>query len=150
MENSRTTDPHLRSIVEAAEKGVELQRIVVMCGATTYVGIPVSTGGFIKATHNAYVDEVVKGVGGWKTSWQEKEAIATERVNDMFASIALQDSGSTPEVLSLLKAAVIPPGMTSYEVPALRIHLGQIDSWWTAPFVDHQAKIRGGGVGVSF
>lgn len=69
MENFRAIDPHLHSIVEAVEKGVELQRIVVMCGATTYVGVPVSTSGFIRATHNAYVDEVVKGVGGWKTSW---------------------------------------------------------------------------------
>lgn len=67
----------------------------------------------------------------------------------MFASIALQNFVLTPEVLSFLKAAVIPPGMTSYEVPALRIHLGQIDYWWTAPFLDHQAKIRGGGVDVS-
>jgi hypothetical protein len=53
-------------------------------------------------------------------------------------------------VLSLCPAQVFPPGLTAYEVPAVRIHLQQVHSWWMAPFLDHQAKFRGGGMGISF
>ena len=143
-------DPHLQAIVQAAESGANLHRVVVVCGSTLYVGIPVSTAQFANVNIAAFAAEIAKDVGGWKTSRQEKEALATERAEQLLAPIAPEQNLPTELVLSLCPAQVFPPGLTSYEVPAVRVHLQQVDSWWVAPFLDHQAKFRGGGVGVSF
>jgi hypothetical protein len=143
-------DPHLQAIVQAAENGANIHRVVVVCGSTLYIGIPTSTSHFANANIAAFASELAKDVGGWKTSRQEKETLATERAEQLLAPITPEQNLSTEHVLSLCPAQVFPPGLTSYEVPAVRIHLQQVDSWWVAPFLDHQAKFRGGGVGVSF
>lgn len=149
MHTSGSIDPHLQSVVKAAESGESLQRIVVVCGSTVYVGVPVSTSKFLFKTRDAFAEEVKKEMAPtWKTSRQEKDRLAAERANDLIAAISPGDQAATPDLLSLSPATVEPPGLTSYEVPALRIHLRQVDAWWIAPFRDHQAKFRGGGVGV--
>ena len=149
MHTSGSIDPHLQSVVEAAESEERLHRIVVVCGSTVYVGVPVSTRKFLFQTRDAFAEEVKKEMAPtWKTSRQEKDRFAAERSNGFVAAISPGDQAATPDLLSLSPATVHPPGLTSYEVPALRIHLRQVDAWWIAPFRDHQAKFRGGGVGV--
>jgi hypothetical protein len=143
-------DPHLQAVVRAAENGTALQRVVVVCGSTLYVGIPVSTSQFATTNVTEFGIEFFKDAGNWKTSRQDKELIADQRAKEVMEAISPGDSLPTLDVLSLCPAQVFPSGMTSYEVPAVRVHLHQIDAWWVAPFVEHQAKFRGGGVGVSF
>lgn len=143
-------DPHLQAIVQAAEDGATLQRVVVVCGSTVYIGIPSSTAHFTNSNISAYAAEIAKDVGGWKTSRQEKDTIATQKAEELLGTISPPGDLPTTHVLSLCPAQVFQPGLTSYEVPAVRVHLQQVDSWWIAPFLDHQTKFRGGGVGVSF
>ena len=143
-------DPHLQAVVQAAENGAILQRIVVVCGSTVYIGIPTSTSYFIGTNVTAFAAEIAKDVGGWKMPRHEKEAIATQQATDLMEKTSTGDSLPTLEFLTLCPAQVIPSGMTSYEVPAIRVNLYQVDAWWVAPFLEHQAKFRGGGVGVSF
>lgn len=143
-------DPHLQAVVQAAENGAVLQRVVVVCGSTVYIGIPTSTSNFAGANVKAFAAEMVKDVGGWKTPRQEKEVIAAKQAKELMETLSPGESLPTLDVLSLCPAQIYPSGMTSYEVPAVRVHLHQVDSWWVAPFLEHQAKFRGGGVGVSF
>jgi hypothetical protein len=143
-------DSHLQAIVQAAENGAQLSRVVVVCGSTVYVGIPVSTEKFTQTNLHEFGVEFFKEAGNWKTSRQEKEALADQQARDLMTAISPGNSAPTPDVLSLSPAKILPSGMTSYEVPAIRVHLGQVDAWWVAPFVEHQAKFRGGSVGVSF
>lgn len=150
MNTIETTDPHLQAIVKAAEGGADLYRIVVVCGATVYVGKPVSTSRFADKNFEEFGVEFFKDAGNWKTARQEKELIADQKAREILDAMSPADTLPTLDVLSLSPAQVFPGGMTSYEVPAVRVHLHQIDSWWVAPFVEHQAKFRGGGVGVSF
>lgn len=150
MDAIKEIDPHLQAVVRAAENGANLLRVAVVCGSTVYVGIPVSTSKFAETNLTAFGAEFFKDAGNWKTSRQEKEVIADQKAKEVMKAISPGDSLPTLDVLSLSPAQVFPSGMTSYEVPAVRVHLHQIDSWWVAPFVEHQAKFRGGGVGVSF
>ncbi|MBP2215965.1 hypothetical protein [Arthrobacter sp. CAN_C5] len=150
MNTSGLIDPHLSAVVQAAENGAVLQRVVVVCGSTLYVGIPVSTAKFTHTNLTEFGVEFFKDAGNWKTPRQEKEAIADQRANEVIRAISPEDSTPTMDVLSLCPAQVLPAGMASYEVPAVRVNLHQVDSWWVAPFVEHPAKFRGGGVGVSF
>lgn len=64
--------------------------------------------------------------------------------------LSTRDSLPTQAFLTLCPAQVIPSGMTSYEVPAVRVNLYQDDAWWVARFLEHQAKFRSSGVGVNF
>jgi hypothetical protein len=150
MNSLGVIDPHLQAIVRAAENGATLQRLVVVCGSTVYVGIPTSTANFSDTNVGAFAAEIVKDVGGWKTPRQEKEKIAGQQAIDLMEAISPGDTLPSTEVLSLCPAQVFPSGMTSYEVPAVRVHLHRVDSWWVAPFLEHQAKFRSGSVGVSF
>ncbi|MDQ0733123.1 hypothetical protein [Arthrobacter sp. B1I2] len=150
METIEVIDPHLQAIVKAAEGGADLYRIVVVCGATVYVGKPVSTSTFAERNFKEFGVEFFKDAGNWKTSRQEKDLIADQKAREILDAMSPGDTMPTLDVLSLSPAQVVPGGMTSYEVPAVRVHLHQIDSWWVAPFVEHQAKFRGGGVAVSF
>lgn len=121
-----------------------------MCGSTVYVSIPTSTSTFADVNVSAYAAEFVKDAGGWKTPRSEKESIAAQQANDLMGKLPPGDSLPKLDVLSLCPAQVFPSGLTSYEVPAVRVHLHQVDAWWVVPFLEHQAKFRGGGVGVSF
>lgn len=150
MNTNDRIDSHLQAIVHAAENGAQLNRVVVVCGSTVYVGIPVSTKTFTQTNLHEFGVEFFKEAGNWKTSRQEKEALADQQARDLITAISPGNSVPTPDVLTLSPAKVLPSGMTSYEVPAIRVHLCQVDSWWIAPFVEHQAKFRGGSVGVSF
>jgi hypothetical protein len=150
MNTIETIDPHLQAVVRAAESGADLYRIVVVCGSTVYVGKPVSTSTFASKNFEEFGAEFFKDAGNWKTSRQEKELIADQKAKQILGAMSPGDALPTLDVLSLCPAQVFPGGMTSYEVPAVRVHLHQIDSWWVAPFVEHQAKFRGGSVGVSF
>ena len=150
MQSTETVDPHLQAIVEAAEAGGHLYRIVVVCGSTVYVGTPISTSAFSERNFKEFGVEFFKDAGNWKTSRQEKELIADQRAKEVLDAMSPAHILPSTGVLSLSPAQVFPGGMTSYEVPAVRVHLHHVDSWWVAPFVEHQAKFRGGGVGVSF
>lgn len=140
----------MQAVVRAAENGADLHRVVVVCGSTVYVGIPVSTSKFTNTNLTEFGVEFFKDAGNWKTSRQEKELIADQKAKQVMGAMSPGETLPTLDVLSLCPGQVFPGGLTSYEVPAVRVHLHQIDSWWVAPFVENQAKFRGGGVGVSF
>lgn len=150
MNAIETIDPHLQAVIRAAESGADLYRVVVVCGPTVYVGKPVSKSTFGNTNFKELGVEFFKDAGNWNTSRQEKEAIANRKATAILEAMAPGDTASTLDVLSLSPAQVFPGGLTSYEVPAVRVHLRQVDSWWVAPFVANQAKFQGGGVGVSF
>ncbi|MCC9173873.1 hypothetical protein [Arthrobacter sp. zg-Y179] len=142
-------DFELRAIARAAEEGAKLERIVLVCGSTLYLGTPVSSTKFSEATTQSYASDIARSVGNWRTSQAEKESIAQKQ-----SQIALEPflaavrNSRDLDTISLCPAQVHPPGMSHYEVHAIRVRIDRIDAWWAGWFTENPAKVRGGGGGV--
>ena len=140
----------LRAIARSAEEGVQLERIVLVCGSTLYLGIPVSTAKFIEATVRSHAGDIAKTVGNWRTSQAEKEAQAEKKSRAaMEPYLAAVRNAADQETISLSPVQVLPPGLASYEVHAIRVRLDRVDAWWFGLHDEHPAKLRGSGSGVA-
>ena len=128
---------------------------MLVCGSTLYLGIPVSTEKFIEATVRSHAGDVAKTVGTWRTSQAEKESLAEKKSRAaMEPYLSAVRTSDRQETISLSPVQVLPPGLASYEVHAVRVRLSRVDAWWFGLHNEHPAKLRGGSngvaVGVSF
>ena len=142
-------DPQLLAAVQAAERGEILDRIILVCGSTVIVGTPTSSINFAKANHTSYTTAIANEIGGWKTSREDKERMASEQASQILRFFSPVDTSEVIGIMSLSPAHVIPPGLASYDVPAIRVNLNRVDSWWVAPFTENPVEFRGGGGGGS-
>lgn len=143
-------DGRLQSLIEAAERGDRCPDIKVLVGSWIIQGLPISTDQFMRATYADYHRQVAETREAQKIrNQQERDQLISQHISPLINAFGM---GSPQDGLALSVANAAVSGSTGpiIHVPALRIPVGSIQSWWSASFGVDQNRGYSGGVAVGF
>jgi hypothetical protein len=143
-------DGRLQSLIEAAERGERCPDIYILVGSWIIQGLPVSTDQFMRITYSDYHRQVSETKEAQKVrNQQERDQLISQHVSPLIGAFGL---GSRQDGLALSVANAAVSGSTGpvLHVPALRIPVTAVQSWWSASFSVDQNRGYSGGVGVGF
>lgn len=141
-------DPLLMNILNAAERGEKVPKIVLVVGPWVVMGSPVSTERFRQLTNESLADTT------WKTAKIRDRARADSKSQAATLAagyLAAMGGGDSNNQVSIsIESALMVNGI-SIRIPAMRVPLASVDSWWvTTHTAEAQSSYNGGGVGVGF
>lgn len=141
-----TIDPLLLNLLEAAERGETCPPLVAVVGTWIVQGRLVSTSAFLEANREHVQKRILSGL----KLRDRSNPLADERASQIASqhlSPLGSDEGAMPLCLSFLDATLASGATVS--VPAIRVPVSAVDSWWVSDHYVEGQKVRGGGVGVS-
>ncbi|WP_427133998.1 hypothetical protein [Pseudarthrobacter sp. S9] len=144
-------DGRLKALIATAERDETCPGVCVIVGSWVIQGRPVSTAEFMRATYRDYVRQVATPVGS-KISGnkEERSRLMGEHLRPFMAAFGYK-SDADALALSLADASVSGSTGPVLKVPALRIPVSAVQTWWSAGFeVDPGKGFAGGGISVGF
>lgn len=151
-QGGKDIDGRLISLVEAAERGENCPDVCVLVGSWVVQGLPIGTKQFLEITYADYWREVssINEVRRIKNP-NERNHFVGQHLAPFMATFG-PESPQDKLSLSLTNASVSGTTGPIIQVPALRIPVAAVQTWWSAKFTVDQNKPRGGGVGfgISF
>ncbi|MBG0741355.1 hypothetical protein IV500_18485 [Paeniglutamicibacter antarcticus] len=142
-------DPFLLNILTAAERNEKCPLVVLVVGSWIVKGQPVSTAQFRLLTQESAADTILKTAGIRERAKPDSKVKAAKTAMGYLG--ALNGPGEAgQESISLADAIVV--NASTRRVPAMRVPLRAIDSWWVTEHTIESPRASGGafGVGVSF
>jgi hypothetical protein len=144
-------DGRLQSLIEAAERGERCPDIYVLVGSWVIQGLPVSTAEFMNITYGDYYRQVADTRDARKLSRNpdERDRLISQHLAPYMATFG---NAGPQDGLALSVAHASVSGSTGpiLQVPALRVPIGAVQSWWSAGFTVDQNRGYSGGVAVGF
>lgn len=140
-----TIDPLLLNLLEAAERGEECPPLVLVVGTWLVQGKLVSTSRYLDENRAHVQKRVLSGLKARDRANPAAESSAAQIASQHLAPLGLAD-GATPLCLSIIDATLA--SATTISVPAIRVPVSAVDSWWVTDHYVEGQKMRGGGVGV--
>lgn len=147
-----SVDGRLKALIATAERDEKCPDISVIVGSWVIQGRPVSTAEFMRATYRDFVRQVVKTPEGrsMKGTQEERSKLMGEHLRPFMAAFGYKSEADT-FALSIADASVSGSTGPILKVPALRIPVSAVQTWWSAGFeVDQNRSYGGGGVAVGF
>lgn len=145
-------DGRLRALIATAEREETCPTVCVLVGSWVIQGRPVSTGEFMRATYRDYVRQVMKTPEGRKMDGNkaDRSKMMSEYLRPLMSSMGYPSDADSLS-LSIADASVSGSTGPILKVPALRVPVSAIQTWWTAGFeVDQNKGSGGGGIAVGF
>lgn len=144
-------DKRLLALSESAERGESCPVLNVLSGSWLISGSPCTTRKFMEATHANFYQQVVNTteLRRYKNEEQHLRHDILKQTNPMMTTFD-QGPHEPEEAISLLNATVVASTGPALKVPALRVQLGSVGSWWVTDFRADQEFSYVGGVGVGF
>jgi hypothetical protein len=144
-------DGRLQSIMEAAERGETCPAIYLLVGGWVVQGRPVSTAEFMNITYWDYHRQVAESREGRKISKsvEERDRLIGQHLAPVMAAFG-HSSPQDGVALSIANATVSGLSGPNLLVPALRVPVGAVQTWWAAASTVDPARGYSGGVAVGF
>ena len=143
-----TIDPLLLNLLEAAERGEKCPPLVLVVGTWIVQGKLVSTTSYLEENQAHVQKRVLSGLKAGDRAHPAAESSAAQVASQHLGALGTAD-GATPLCLSIIDAT-LASGATTITVPAIRVPVSAVDSWWVTDHYVEGQKVRGGGVGVGF
>jgi hypothetical protein len=142
-------DASLRSLAAAAERGDECPYIYALSGGWLIAGLPTSAKSFRDATEHDLGRQLAHAkMRDFRGSQEQLQGMVQGRLQPMMAAFGSSDAAPDEGVLNLVKASATTPIGQVLQVPALRIQLAAVGSWWAARPIGNAAPPRAGGSAV--
>lgn len=144
-------DGRLRSVMEAAERGEKCPDVFLLVGGWVVQGRPVSTAEFMNITYWDYHRQVAESREARKMSKSPEER--DRLIGQHLAPVMAAFGNASPQdgmALSIANATVSGLAGPNLQVPALRVPIGAIQTWWAAASTVDPTRGYSGGVAVGF
>ncbi|SDO18815.1 hypothetical protein SAMN04515671_0081 [Nakamurella panacisegetis] len=134
-------DPRLVALAEAVERGAVVAPIGILTGAGLVQGTPVTYAAFYEASTISIGRQLARAMPSRELkSYDGREADLWAHLRGRInpAMSALGDP-SQPDTLALnIAPAQCTLGTTVLHVPAVRVPLSAVDTWWVSDFIPEQ------------
>lgn len=144
-------DPRLLAIAAAAERGETVLPMGMLAGGWLVQGTPVSYARFYEQTsHNVAKQLHAAMPAAERKRWQGRDA---ELWGDLSPRIArAMSSLGDPSVLDVVALNIAPARAvvndTTLHIPALRVAVSSISTWWVTDFLTQKESPTSIGIGV--
>lgn len=143
MTDTSSLDPKLLSLAESVERSEAGPRIYLQTAAAIMMGTPVSSAKFDEVS---YTKMYLAAVPDFRTFSEEEAEKSASSQMSFFEQ--REDDGLTS--LSLVDVVQDSHVGYSLEIPAMRVPLQHVLSWWVVDHVTKQPKSSGGFMGAGF
>lgn len=144
-------DKRLLALSASAERGEDCPVLNILSGSWLISGSPCTTRQFMEATHSNFYQQAASTteLRRYKNQEQQLRQDLLSQTNPLMKTFD-QGAHAPEDAISLVNATVVASTGPALKVPALRVQLDSVGSWWVTDFRTDQQFSYIGGVGVGF